>query len=108
MSTVRIRKNDTVEVVSGKDRGKRGRVLQVHPKKSLILVEGVNRVKRHTKPNPQRNIKGGILERENPLHISNVMLVDPDTDRPTRVGIEVRANGTRVRIARRSGKALDK
>ncbi len=108
MATTHIRKNDTVEVICGKDRGTRGRVLQVYPKKSLILVEGVNRVKRHTKPNPQRNIKGGILERENPLHISNVALIDPDADKPTRVGIEVRADGTRIRIARRSGKSLDR
>ena len=105
---MRIRKNDTVVVISGKDRGKSGRVLQVMPSTSRVLVEGVNRVKRHTKPNPQRNVKGGILERESPLHLSNVMLVDPDTNQPTRVGITIRPDGSRVRVARRSGKPLDR
>jgi len=71
-------------------------------------VEGVNKIKRHTRPNPQRNVKGGIVERENPLHVSNVALVDPKSDKPTRVGIKILANGTKVRIAKRSGMQLDK
>jgi len=107
MSGTRIRKNDTVMVVSGKDRGVRGRVLEVDPEAGRILVEGVNRVKKHTRPNPQKNIKGGILERENYVHISNVMLIDPETDKPTRVGIRF-VDGRKIRVARRSGKALDK
>ena len=103
-----IRKNDNVVVLTGRDRGKRGRVLRVLPNKTRVIVEGVNFVKRHTKANPQRNVKGGIVERENPLHVSNVALVDPKSDKPTRVGIKILANGTKVRIAKRSGMQLDK
>src|SRR5512134_3295380 len=98
MGRTRIRKNDTVVVLTGKDRGSRGRVLEVNAKKSVVLVEGVNRVKRHTRPNPQRNIKGGILEKENYLHLSNVALIDPESDRPTRVGVQVSKGGVKVRV----------
>ena len=108
MSGARIRKNDTVEVISGKDKGKRGRVIEVLPKAARVRVEGVNRIKRHTKPNPQKNVKGGIVERESPVHVSNVALIDPKSDKPTRVGIKVMADGTRVRVAVRSGMPLDK
>lgn len=108
MPRTRIRKSDTVIVISGKDKGARGRVLEVQPAKGRILVEGVNRVKRHTRPNPQRNIKGGILERENFLHLSNVALIDPDSDRPTRIGIQKGKGGAKVRVAKRSGKTLDR
>ena len=108
MGRIHVRKNDVVEVIAGKDAGKRGRVLQVLPKKGRVMVEGVNKVKRHTKPNPQRNIKGGVLERENWLHVSNVLPIDPQSDRATRVGVRIEKDGTRVRIARRSGMALDK
>jgi large subunit ribosomal protein L24 len=108
MAKARIRKNDVVQVISGKDRGKRGRVLRVMAAKSLVLVEGVNIVKRHTKPNPQRNIKGGIVDRETPLQISNVAPIDPSSDRPTRVGVKVLGDGQRARIARRSGAVLEK
>jgi large subunit ribosomal protein L24 len=103
-----IRKNDQVVVRAGKDRGKKGRVLSVVPDKNRVIVEGVNLIKRHTRPNPQRNIKGGIVEREAAIHISNVMLVDPDTNEPTRVGKKVLSDGTRVRISRKSGQAIDK
>ncbi|HEX4825760.1 MAG TPA: 50S ribosomal protein L24 [Candidatus Polarisedimenticolaceae bacterium] len=105
---MKVKKNDTVVVISGKDRGKRGRVIEVMPKEARVRIEGVNRVKRHTKPNPQRNVKGGIVEREDPIHVSNVALIDPKSDKPTRVGIKVEANGSRTRIAVRSGMALDK
>jgi large subunit ribosomal protein L24 len=108
MPKVHVRKNDTVQVISGKDRGKRGRVLRVMPKDSRALVEGVNMVKRHTKPIPQRNIKGGVVEKEGAIHVSNLMVVDPDTDKPTRVGRKVLDDGKRVRIAKRSGAVLDK
>ena len=81
-----IRKNDSVVVITGKDRGKRGRVLKVLPAKNRLIVEGVNMIKRHTRPNPQRNIKGGIVEREAPLSASNVQLVCPECSNPTRVG----------------------
>ena len=101
-----VRKNDQVVVISGKDRGKRGRVLEVYPGKGRALVEGVNIVQRHTKPNPQRNIKGGIASKEAPVHASNLMLIDPDGGLPTRVGYQVDQDGTKTRIARRSGSAL--
>ena len=101
-----VRKNDQVVVVSGKDRGKRGRVLEVYPGNGRALVEGVNLVHRHTKPNPQRNIKGGIASKEAPVHASNLMLIDPEGGRPTRVGHRMEADGTKTRIARRSGAAL--
>jgi len=108
MSGLKIRKNDTVVVISGKDKGKRGRVIEVLPKLSRVRVEGVSKIKRHTKPNPQKNVKGGIVERESPVHVSNVALIDPKSDKPTRVGVKVMADGTRVRVARRSGLQLDK
>src|SRR5436189_474739 len=107
MAGFKVRKNDTVVVISGKDRGKRGRVIEVLPKKARVRVEGVNRVKRHTKPNPQRNVKGGIVEREDPIHVSNVALIDPKSEKPTRVGTKVMADGTRLRVAVRSGMPLD-
>ncbi len=108
MSGLKIRKNDMVVVISGKDKGKRGRVIEVLPKLGRVRVEGVNRIKRHTKPNPQKNVKGGIVERENPLHVSNVAMIDPKSDKPTRVGIKVMPDGARVRVAKRSGLQLDK
>ena len=103
-----VRKNDMVVVRAGKDRGKRGRILRVVADKNRVVVEGVNIIKRHTRPNPQKNVKGGIVEREAPIHASNVMLLDPDTNEPTRVGIKVQADGTRVRIGRKSGAVVDK
>ncbi|MFN8059671.1 MAG: 50S ribosomal protein L24 [Vicinamibacterales bacterium] len=108
MPRLHIRKNDNVVVLTGKDRGKRGRVLRVIPDKSRVLVEGVNMIKRHTKPNPQRNIKGGIQEREAPIHASNVMLVDPSTNQPTRLGHRVLEDGRRVRVGRKSGEVVDR
>jgi large subunit ribosomal protein L24 len=110
MAKVRIRKEDQVVVVAGKDRDltKPRRVLQVMPREERVLVEGVNMVKRHTRPNPQKNIKGGIVERESPIHISNVMLWDPDAKRPSRIGRTTLEDGRRVRVVRRSGAVLDK
>ncbi len=108
MPKMKIRKNDSVVVISGKDRGTRGRVLQVMPSTSRILVEGVNIIKRHTKANPQKNIQGGVVEREAMIHVSNVMIYDPDTEKPSRIGSKILQDGSRVRIARRSGAVLDK
>ena len=105
---IRIRKNDLVEVISGRDRGKRGKVLVVLPEKGRLLVQGVNFIKRHTRPNPQRNIKGGIAEREAPIHVSNVMIVSPEDDKRTRIGSKVLSDGRKVRIARRGEGVLDK
>ena len=103
-----IRRNDQVVVTTGKDSGKRGRVLKVLPAKNRLIVEGVNIIKRHTRPNPQKNIKGGIVEREAPIHASNVMVIDPDTNEPSRLGIKTLPDGRRVRISRKSGTVVDK
>jgi large subunit ribosomal protein L24 len=103
-----VRKNDEVIVLTGKDRGKRGRVLQVLPERNRVVVEGVNIIKRHTRPNPQKNVKGGIVEREGSIHASNVQPVDPETGKATRVGRKVLEDGRRVRVSRRSGSVLDK
>ncbi|MGD9904081.1 MAG: 50S ribosomal protein L24 [Vicinamibacterales bacterium] len=100
---VRIRKDDTVLVRAGKDRGKRGRVLQVLPERNRVVVEGVGMVKRHTRPNPQKNIKGGILERESAIHLSNVMLVDADSGTPSRMGTALAGDGTKTRVRRKRG-----
>jgi len=108
MPSMSIRKNDQVAVRAGKDRGKQGRVLTVLADKNRVVVEGVNIIKRHTKPNPTKNIKGGIVEREAPIHASNVMLVDPETGKPTRIGHTTLADGRRVRIGRKSGAQVDK
>jgi len=105
---MRIRKNDLVEVISGRDRGKRGKVLVVLPDKGRLLVQGVNFIKRHTRPNPQKNIKGGIAEREAPIHVSNVMIVSPDDDKRTRIGSRLMPDGRKARIGRRGGEVLDK
>jgi large subunit ribosomal protein L24 len=103
-----VRKNDEVIVTAGKDRGKRGRVLQVLPEKNRVLVEGVNMIKRHTRANPQKNVKGGIIEREAAIHASNVMPIDQDSGKATRVGRKVLDDGRRVRISRRTGGVMDK
>jgi large subunit ribosomal protein L24 len=104
---MRIRKNDQVQVIAGRDKGKRGRVLQVLPEKDRVVVEGVATIKRHTKPNPQKNVKGGIVEREGSIHASNVMLVDPESGKPTRVGAKFLEDGRKVRVARKSGAVVD-
>ena len=105
---IRLRKGDMVEVIAGKDAGKRGKILQVLPEKNRALVQGVGFIKRHTRPNPQRNIKGGIAEREAPIHVSNVMIVSPDDDKRTRIGSKLLPDGSKARIGRRSGEVLDK
>ena len=103
-----IRKNDTVLVITGKDRGKRGRVLKVLPEKNRLIVEGMNVIKRHTRPNPQKNVKGGIVERESPLSVANVQLVCPECSNPTRVGRQRLDDGRRVRICRKCKGVVDK
>ncbi len=102
----RIKKNDQVMVITGRDRGATGRVLRVFPDKGAALVERVNMVKRHTKPNPQKQIQGGILEREAPIRLSKLMVVDPDTGKPTRIGRRRLEDGKGVRVAKRSGNTL--
>jgi large subunit ribosomal protein L24 len=103
-----IRKNDNVVVTTGKDRGKRGRVLRVVPDKNRLIVEGVNIIKRHTKANPQRNIKGGLVEREAPLHASNVQLLCPECGKPTRLGKKILGDGRKVRVCRKCEGVVDK
>ena len=103
-----IRKNDSVVVTTGKDRGKRGRVVRVVPEKNRLVIEGVNIIKRHTKANPQRNIKGGLVEREAPLHASNVQLVCPECGKPTRIGRKILADGRKVRVCRKCEGVVDK
>ena len=104
---MKIRKDDTVKVISGKDRGKTGRVLRVDRKGDRVFVEGLNMVKRHQRPLPGRpNMQVGVIEREGPIHVSNVAIVDPKDKKPTRVGV-AREDGARRRVAKRSGTQLD-
>jgi large subunit ribosomal protein L24 len=105
-----IRKNDNVMVISGNDRGKTGKVLKVFPKKQRVIVEGINVRKRHTKPN-QTNPQGGIIEKESPVHVSNVMLIDPKTNEATRLGSQVildekTGKKKRARVSRTSGEMI--
>ncbi len=108
---MRIRRDDQVAIVSGKDRGKTGRVIRVDPKKERVYVEGLNIIKRHQKPSPtasadSESAAGGVIEKEGPIHVSNVMLVDPKDSRPTRVGVS-REGGVRSRVTKRSSTKLD-
>jgi large subunit ribosomal protein L24 len=111
VSQAKIRRDDEVVVISGKDRGKSGKVLRVEPAKQRLYVEGLNIVKRHQRPQQVRNAQraetvGGVIEKEGPIHISNVMLIDPKDKKRTRVGI-AREDGERRRVTRRSGTQLD-
>ncbi len=106
--TANIHKNDQVYVITGKDRGKTGRVMKVYPREQRVLVEGVNMVKKAMKANPGKNVKGGVVEREQPLHISNVAVVCPETNAPSRVGRKILQDDSRVRVATKSGAVLDK
>ncbi|MBF8376874.1 50S ribosomal protein L24 [Alicyclobacillus mali] len=103
---MRVKTGDKVVVIAGKDKSKQGRILKVYPKEGRVVVEGVNVVKRHTKPNPQHP-EGGIVEKEAPIHVSNVMIVDPKTGEPTRVGYKFLEDGRKVRYAKKSGEILD-
>lgn len=105
---MKIKKGDSVEVVAGKDSGKRGRVLKVDPSLERLVIEGVNMIKRHTKPNPQKRIQGGIVEREASIHVSNVMVVSPDSGQRTRVGYKILDDGRKVRVAKTDGAILDR
>jgi len=102
----RIRKDDMVVVIAGKDKGSTGRVLKVLPKEERVVVEGVNLVKRHTKPDVAHP-QGGVVSKEASLHISNVQLRDPKTGKPTRVGFKVNDKGRKVRVAKGSGVEID-
>ena len=103
-----LRKNDTVQVITGRDAGKQGKVLKVIREKNRVIVQGVGFTKKHTRPNPQRNIKGGIAEREAPIHASNVMIVCGECNKRTRIGHKLMADGKKARICRKCEGALDK
>jgi large subunit ribosomal protein L24 len=108
---LKIRRDDTVRIIAGKDKGKTGRVLRVDPRKDKVYVEGANIIKRHTRPRTLRDTQraqelGGIVEKEGPIHVSNVMLIDPDSGEPSRVGIK-RDGARRTRVAKKSGKEID-
>jgi large subunit ribosomal protein L24 len=102
-----IRKNDEVKVLAGRDKGKSGRVLEVEPRRQRLYVEHVNMIKRHTRPNPNKQIRGGILEKEAPIHVSNVALMCSDCG-PTRIQHREKAEGKKVRVCAKCGKVLDK
>jgi large subunit ribosomal protein L24 len=107
---MKIHSGDQVKLISGKDRGKTGRVLRVEPRNQRVFVEGLNMIKRHTRPQQvsgtRTEAQGGVIEREGPIHVSNVMLLDPKDNKPTRVGIE-RENGKPFRVSRRTGTRID-
>ena len=101
-----VKKEDTVMVISGKDKGKKGRVIAAYPRENRVLVEGVNMVKKHQKPN-QSNPQGGIIEQEAPIHVSNVMQIDPKGGKVTRIGYKTLDNGKKGRGAKKSGEVID-
>ncbi|HLV01985.1 MAG TPA: 50S ribosomal protein L24 [Acidobacteriota bacterium] len=103
-----IKRNDQVRVLAGKDRGKTGRVLRVFPNRQRALVENINVIKRHTRPNPQRNIQGGIAERESPIHLSNLKVICPECNRPTRVSYQLLSDGKKVRTCKACNGTIDK
>ena len=105
-SKIKIKRDDQVVVISGKDRGKTGRVVRVEPKTERVFVEGLNIVKRHQRPRPGSTDPGGVVEKEGPIHVSNVMLLDPSDNKPTRIGI-LREDGKRFRVSRRTGDRID-
>jgi large subunit ribosomal protein L24 len=103
-----IRKGDQVTVMSGRDRGKTGRVLAVDPRKRTVTVEHANIIKRHTRANPQKNVKGGILEKEGPIQISNVLLHCPACNKHTRIGRKIGPDGAKSRVCRRCGAVIER
>ena len=108
---MRIRKDDDVMVIGGKDAGKTGRVVRTEPKRGVVYVEGLNMVKRHERPRSQADLKstvaGGIIEKEGPIHVSNVMLLDPETNKATRVKVERGKDGKRKRVSAKTGNPID-
>jgi large subunit ribosomal protein L24 len=101
-----VKKDDNVIVITGKDKGKKGRVIAAYPRQNRVLIEGVNMVKKHTRPS-QTNPQGGIIEQEAAIHVSNVMHIDPKSGKPTRIGYKVLDSGKKVRIAKKSGEVID-
>ncbi len=112
MSSMRIRKDDTVMITGGKDRGKKGRVTRTEPRKRRVYVEGLNIAKRHQRPTSVKDAQkggevGGIIDKEGPIHVSNVMLIDPTSNKPTRGRVERNTDGSRKRIAATNGNEID-
>ncbi len=105
---VHIKRNDIVRVISGKDRGKTGKVLRVFPREERAVVEGLNKIMKHVRANPQQGIAGGILEREAPIHVSNLMVVCPSCNQPTRVGYAYLSDGSKVRVCKKCNANIDK
>jgi len=101
-----LRKNDMVQVISGEYKGKTGRIIKVFPDKDRAIVEGINMVKRHTRPNP-KNQQGGIMEKEASIHMSNLMLLCPKTGKPTRIGVSILENGKRVRFSKKAKESIE-
>ncbi|HEX8872073.1 MAG TPA: 50S ribosomal protein L24 [Candidatus Acidoferrum sp.] len=106
--TINVRKGDNVRVMSGRDAGKTGRILSINPRKNTVIVEHANIIKRHTRPNPSKNIKGGIIEKEGPINVSNVMVVCSNCGKHARIGHNVLPDGSKVRSCKRCGTTLDK
>jgi large subunit ribosomal protein L24 len=106
--TITIRKGDQVKIIAGRDAGKTGRVLSINAKKNTVVVEHASIIKRHTRPNPGKNIKGGIVEKEGPVNVSNVMIVCPSCGKQTRTGHNILPDGTKMRACRRCGTTIDK
>ena len=106
MPKVKIKKNDQVLVLSGRDRDARGKVLRVHPNQGTAIVERINLVKKHTRPNPQRQIQGGVLEREAPIRLSKLMVICPECDKPTRLGRRRLEDGRGVRVCKKCDATL--
>ena len=104
----KIRKNDQVAIIAGRDKGRRGRVLEVAPARGKVRVEGIGMIKRHQKANPQANRGGGIVDKESFIDISNVQLIDPQSGKPTRVKYHVESDGTKTRMASKSGHSIEK
>jgi large subunit ribosomal protein L24 len=106
--TISVRKGDNVRVLAGKDAGKNGRVLSINPRKNTVVVEHANIIKRHTRPNPGKNIKGGIIEKEAPMNVSKVQVVCPSCGKHTRIGHNTLSDGSRTRVCKRCNTTLDK
>jgi large subunit ribosomal protein L24 len=107
MPKVHVKKNDQVYVLAGKERGKSGKVLRVFRDGSRAIVEGLNNIQKHTRPNPQRNIKGGILPKESPIHVSNLMVLCKRCNKRTRIGYSTMQDGRKVRVCRKCSELLD-
>ena len=106
MKKIKLKKQDEVLVIAGKDRGARGKILRILPRKDAAIVEGVNMMKRHTRPNPQKQVQGGVVEKEAPITVSNLMLICPESGKATRIGRKRIDDGSGARVAKRSGVTL--